>query len=55
VAGFLFRNNDTEVALIRKNKPDWQKGKLNGIGGKEKRKFGVFKVPHHYSLPCLND
>ena len=22
------------VALIRKTKPDWQKGKLNGIGGK---------------------
>lgn len=36
VAGFLFgpmpRHN--YVALIRKNKPDWQKGKLNGIGGK---------------------
>jgi 8-oxo-dGTP diphosphatase len=34
VAGFLFRNQGREVALIRKNKPDWQKGKLNGIGGK---------------------
>jgi 8-oxo-dGTP diphosphatase len=22
------------VALIRKQKPDWQKGKMNGIGGK---------------------
>jgi 8-oxo-dGTP diphosphatase len=22
-----------KVALIRKNKPEWQKGKLNGIGG----------------------
>lgn len=22
------------VALVRKNKPEWQKGKLNGIGGK---------------------
>jgi len=35
--GFLFRNgidNDLEVALILKTHPDWQKGKLNGIGGK---------------------
>lgn len=23
-----------EVVLIRKNKPDWQRGKLNGVGGK---------------------
>jgi 8-oxo-dGTP diphosphatase len=37
VAGFLFRNNGQEVALIRKNKPAWQKGKLNGIGGKIER------------------
>jgi len=34
VAGFLFSPNLEEVALIRKNKPEWQKGKLNGIGGK---------------------
>lgn len=34
VIGFLFRENKTEVALIRKNRPNWQKGKLNGIGGK---------------------
>src|ERR1035437_2138595 len=32
VAGFLF--DGSIVWLIRKNKPDWQKGKLNGIGGK---------------------
>lgn len=32
VAGFLFHNY--EVALIKKNKPAWQKGRLNGIGGK---------------------
>ena len=31
VIGFLFRNGD--VALIQKKRPDWQKGKLNGIGG----------------------
>lgn len=32
VAGFLF--DDTEnVLLIRKARPDWQRGLLNGIGG----------------------
>lgn len=34
VVGFLFSNDGKTVALIRKNKPDWQKGKLNGISGK---------------------
>ena len=32
--GFLFNKDLTKVALINKNKPGWQKGKLNGIGGK---------------------
>lgn len=30
----MFDPEGTRVALIRKNKPAWQKGKLNGIGGK---------------------
>jgi 8-oxo-dGTP diphosphatase len=34
VAGFMFNACKNEVALIRKNKPEWQKGLLNGIGGK---------------------
>jgi 8-oxo-dGTP diphosphatase len=34
VAGFLFRNEGTEVALVLKTHPAWQKGKLNGVGGK---------------------
>jgi 8-oxo-dGTP diphosphatase len=34
VVGFLFRNRNNHVALIRKTKPAWQAGKLNGIGGK---------------------
>ncbi len=38
VAGFLFRDNGhnpgQDVALIQKLRPAWQKGKLNGIGGK---------------------
>ena len=31
VIGFLFKND--EVALIAKNRPEWQRGKLNGVGG----------------------
>jgi 8-oxo-dGTP diphosphatase len=34
VCGFLFDSTFKTVALITKNKPEWQKGKLNGIGGK---------------------
>lgn len=34
VAGFLFSPDFENVVLIEKNKPAWQKGKYNGIGGK---------------------
>jgi len=34
VAGFMFNEDKDKVLLIEKQKPDWQKGKLNGIGGK---------------------
>lgn len=34
VCGFLFNEDKTKVLLIEKNRPDWQKGLLNGIGGK---------------------
>lgn len=33
VLGFLFRNRGREVLLIKKDHPQWQKGKYNGIGG----------------------
>lgn len=33
VVGFAFSENFESVALIRKNRPEWQKGLLNGIGG----------------------
>src|SRR5205085_1283386 len=33
VAGFLFDEEAANVALIRKSKPRWQAGLLNGIGG----------------------
>lgn len=32
--GFAFNPGLTQVALILKNKPEWQAGCLNGIGGK---------------------
>lgn len=34
VDGFLFNDDGTDVLLIRKTRPKWQAGKLNGIGGK---------------------
>lgn len=34
VVGFLFSKDRQWVALIRKAKPEWQKGFCNGIGGK---------------------
>lgn len=34
VCGFYFDHLLEQVVLIWKNKPDWQKGKLNGVGGK---------------------
>lgn len=34
VVGFLFDDRRQQVALLIKDKPDWQKGKMNGIGGK---------------------
>lgn len=33
--GFVFDLNMTRVVLIRKNRPQWQAGLLNGIGGKK--------------------
>ncbi len=34
VASFIFNSSLTKVLLIHKNRPDWQKGKMNGVGGK---------------------
>lgn len=38
VLGFLFKypagHPNNEVVLIKKNKPEWQAGLLNGVGGK---------------------
>lgn len=37
VLGFIFDSSFKKVLLINKNRPDWQKGKINGIGGKIER------------------
>jgi len=37
VVGFMFDPALLRVLLIRKKKPEWQKGLLNGIGGKIKK------------------
>lgn len=34
VLGFMFSKDKERVALIKKTKPAWQAGRLNGIGGK---------------------
>jgi 8-oxo-dGTP diphosphatase len=34
VLGFMFDQSGENVVLIEKNKPEWQKGKINGVGGK---------------------
>ena len=34
VVGFMFDTSLNWVVLIRKNRPVWQAGKLNGVGGK---------------------
>mgnify|MGYP001600192292 CR=1 FL=1 len=33
VLGFMFNRTFNDVALIQKKRPDWQVGRLNGIGG----------------------
>ena len=43
--GFIFDSTMSKVLLIHKQRPDWQKGKLNGIGGKIE--------PGEESVACL--
>ena len=45
VCGFYIDVARTKVALIRKKRPGWQAGKLNGIGGKIE--------PHEDSLAAM--
>lgn len=34
VVGFAFSKDKSSIVLIKKNKPEWQRGKFNGVGGK---------------------
>lgn len=34
VCGFCFDPNGEQIVLIKKNRPEWQSGLLNGVGGK---------------------
>ena|SRR3989344_250970 len=43
--GFIFDQAFSRVLLIHKQRPDWQKGRLNGIGGKIE--------PEEQSLACM--
>lgn len=42
VAGFMFSENQEYVGLVLKEKPDWQKGLYNGIGGKIEPNEGMY-------------
>lgn len=45
VVGFAFSENNSRVVLIRKERPKWQEGLWNGVGGKVEN----FEVP----LQCM--
>ena len=32
--GFIFDPTYTNVLLMHKNRPEWQKGRINGVGGR---------------------
>lgn len=44
VAGFLFSIDSEKVALISKLRPEWQVGKLNGIGGKIEKSETIYEA-----------
>lgn len=50
VVGFMFSQDRKYVALIRKQKPEWQKGLLNGVGGKiEPEETGDMAMAREFS------
>lgn len=49
VVGFMFSDTGKSIALIEKNRPEWQKGLLNGIGGKvENNEFPIFAMTREF-------
>ena len=57
VCGFLFDKERTSVLLVKKIKPVWMAGMLNGIGGKIKNdKFGFPESPlHAMERECIEE
>jgi len=50
VCGFLFSPEMDRVVLIRKNRPEWQAGLLNGVGGKvEEDEFAEQAVAREFA------
>lgn len=43
--GFVFSQDLSEVLLMQKNRPDWQAGRLNGVGGRIE--------PNEESIDCI--
>lgn len=53
VLGFAFNKEKTEVLLIKKNRPDYQKGFLNGLGGKvELGEHALFAMTREFFEEC---
>lgn len=50
VVGFLFDESLTSVVLLKKNRPDWQKGFLNGFGGKIEDNESPWQAMHRESI-----
>jgi 8-oxo-dGTP diphosphatase len=44
VVGFMFDRSMSNVVLIRKQKPEWQRGLLNGVGGKIENGEGAMEA-----------
>lgn len=44
VAGFLFNSTRNKVVLIKKNRPKWQSGRYNGVGGKFEEKDSCYEA-----------
>ena len=43
--GFIYKREFSEVLLMHKNRPNWQVGKLNGVGGRIN--------PNEESIDCI--
>lgn len=53
VVGFVFSQDRTKVLLIRKNRPEWQAGRLNGIGGKiESNETALAAMAREFAEEC---